>query len=85
MGGGARAPRPTAQERALERRQQIELDEEIAKSERRFKSLTRGKLGARSLLAGVPRGGKTGFLGPKGVYQYSPTAAPRSQTESDGG
>jgi len=54
MGGRAKKPEVTAQEIALERRQQIELDAATAKTEKKFKALTRNKLGAKSLLVGSP-------------------------------
>ena len=50
-----KAPKPTAQQLAVERRQSAALDEEIAEQEARFAAMARGKLGAKSLLAGVPR------------------------------
>lgn len=42
----------TAEELALERRQRTLLDKEIGESERRFKSLARGRQGSESLLSG---------------------------------
>jgi hypothetical protein len=50
-----KAPKPTAQQIAVERRQAAALDEEIAEQEERFRAMARGKLGVRSLLGGVPR------------------------------
>ena len=50
-----KAPKPTAQQIAVERRQAQALDEEIAEQEERFRAMARGKLGVRSLLGGVPR------------------------------
>ena len=50
-----KAPKPTAQQIAVERRQAAALDEEIREQEERFKALARGKLGTKSLLGGVPR------------------------------
>ena len=61
-----KAPKPTAQQIAVERRQAAALDEEIAEQEERFRAMARGKLGTKSLLGGVPRsrteaaGGRTG-------------------------
>ena len=49
-----KAPKPTAQQLAVERRQAAALDEEIREQEERFKAMARGKLGAKSLLGGVP-------------------------------
>ena len=45
----------TGAEVAAEQRQSKQLDEEIGKSEKSFKALARGKLGAKSLI-----GNKTG-------------------------
>ena len=50
-----KAPKPTAQQLAVERRQAAALDEEIREQEERFKAMARGKLGTKSLLGGVPR------------------------------
>lgn len=46
-----KAPKPTAEETAMVRRQQMELDEETAKTEKRLKAVSRGTLGTKSLLA----------------------------------
>ena len=50
-----KAPKPTAQQLAVERRQAQALDEEIREQEERFRAMARGKLGTKSLLGGVPR------------------------------
>lgn len=50
-----KAPKPTAQQLAVERRQAAALDEEIREQEERFAAMARGKLGTKSLLGGVPR------------------------------
>ena len=50
-----KAPKPTARQIAVERRQSAALDEEIREQEERFAAMARGKLGAKSLLSGVPR------------------------------
>jgi len=50
-----KAPKPTAQQLAVERRQAVALDEEIREQEERFRAMARGKLGTKSLLGGVPR------------------------------
>ena len=50
-----KAPKPTAQEVALERRQTMMLDQEIGEQEQRFKAMARGKLGQASLLGNAPR------------------------------
>ena len=49
-----KAPKKTAQEVAVERRQQIMLDKEIEEQEDRFRALSRGKMGKASLLGGAP-------------------------------
>jgi predicted lipid-binding transport protein (Tim44 family) len=51
----AKAPKKTAQEVAVERRQIIMLDKEIEEQEDRFRALSRGKRGTVSLLGGAPR------------------------------
>jgi hypothetical protein len=54
-----KAPKPTAQQLAVERRQSMALDKEIEEQEQRQRALARGQLGTRSLLGGVPgMGGK---------------------------
>ena len=58
-----KAPKPTAQEKAVEMRQQRALDEEIAEQEQRFRALARGKLGAASLLGGAPRSRQEAAMG----------------------
>jgi hypothetical protein len=50
-----KAPKKTAQEVAVERRQTIMLDKEIEEQEDRFRALSRGKRGSISLLGGAPR------------------------------
>lgn len=50
-----KAPKPTAQQLAVERRQARALDKEIEEQEERQRALARGQLGTRSLLGGVPR------------------------------
>lgn len=62
-----KAPKPTAEQVATERRQTMLLDKTIAEEEERFKQLARGKLGKSSLLAGAAgtrttaaKGGVTG-------------------------
>ena len=50
-----KAPKPTAQHIAVERRQSAALDEEIREQEERFRAMARGKLGTKSLLGGIPR------------------------------
>jgi hypothetical protein len=50
-----KAPKKTAQEVAVERRQTIMLDKEIEEQEDRFRALSRGKRGTVSLLGGAPK------------------------------
>jgi hypothetical protein len=52
-----KAPKPTAEEKAMVARQTRELDEEIGKSEKRLKAVSRGTLGSKSLLAKGPAAG----------------------------
>ena len=57
-----KAPKKTAEQVSVERRQQFMLDEEIEETEGRLKAVARGKLGKASLLASgaTRRGGATG-------------------------
>jgi hypothetical protein len=90
-----KAPKPTAQQVAVERRQATALDEEIREQEERFRAMARGKLGTKSLLGGVPRtraeaaggsrataGARTmlGMGGMGGVAPRSGRGAPRAST-----
>ena len=50
MGSRPKAPKPSAAENAIIRRQGIELDETMSANEKRLKAITRGKLGSKSLL-----------------------------------
>jgi len=50
-----KAPKPSAQEVAIERRQQVALDKEIEEQEDRLRAATRNRLGTKSLLGGAPR------------------------------
>jgi hypothetical protein len=53
MGGGGKAPEKTNQQRAMERRQKMQLDQETASSERRLKAVAQKQFGKASLL-GTP-------------------------------
>ena len=53
-----KAPKPTAEDRAMVMRQNAALDEEIAEGEKRLKAVTRGTLGTKSLLAKASTGSK---------------------------
>jgi len=55
-----KAPKPTAQQIASERRTAAALDEETADVERRLKAAARGKLGAKSLLPSSQQSSGTG-------------------------
>ena len=46
----AKAPKPTAADQAMIARQSAQLDEEMAKNEKRLKAVARGALGSKSLL-----------------------------------
>lgn len=50
MGSRPKAPKATAAETAIIRRQGMELDETMATNEKRLKAIARGKLGSKSLL-----------------------------------
>lgn len=50
MGSRPKAPKASAAETAIIRRQGMELDETMADNEKRLKAITRGKLGSKSLL-----------------------------------
>lgn len=50
-----RKPAKTAEEEALERRQQTALDKEIEEQEERLSLFTRKSLGRASLLTGAPK------------------------------
>jgi len=50
MGSTPDGPEKTNEQKAMERRQRIELDKMTASSERRLKAVARGKLGKQSLL-----------------------------------
>ena len=53
MGGSGDAPAKTAEQKGMERRQRMQLDEETAASERRLKAIAQKKIGKQSLLATV--------------------------------
>ena len=50
MGSAPKPPPPSAEEKAMTRRQRIRLDKEIAENERRLKAMAQSKLGKKSLL-----------------------------------
>jgi hypothetical protein len=53
MGSRPKAPEPTPEEIALEKRTMMGLREERAKTERMLKAQARSKLGVKSLLGGI--------------------------------
>jgi hypothetical protein len=53
MGSRPKAPKPTPEELALEKRTMMGLREERARTERMLKSQARSKLGVKSLLGGI--------------------------------
>lgn len=53
MGSKPKAPKPTPEEIALEKRTQLGLREERARTERMLKAQARSKLGVNSLLGGI--------------------------------
>lgn len=55
MGSAPKPPPPSAEEKAMTRRQRMRLDAEIAENERRLKAMAQKKFGKRSLLA-MPTG-----------------------------
>lgn len=58
MGGSSKKPKPpkpTPEEKAIERRTDLGLRRERAETERRLKAQTRGQLGAKSLLTGLKK------------------------------
>jgi len=48
--GSGKAPKPTAEQLAMERRQRMQLEKETAASERRLKAVTQKGIGKASLL-----------------------------------
>jgi len=50
MGGGGKAPKPTAEQKAMQRQQREALDKEKESSERRLKAIAQKKIGKASLL-----------------------------------
>jgi len=51
MGSRPKAPKASAAETAIIRRQGMELDKTMASNEKRLKAIARGKLGSKSLLS----------------------------------
>ena len=62
MGGGG-APKPTAEQKAMERAQREQLNKETASSESRLKAMAQKKIGKASLL-GTPIQQAEGPAGP---------------------
>ena len=53
MGSAPKPPPPSAEEKAMVKRQRIRLDQEIAENERRLKAMAQSKFGKKSLLRTV--------------------------------
>ena len=51
MGSAPKPPPPSAEEKAMTRRQRMRLDAEIAENEKRLKAMAQKKFGKQSLLA----------------------------------
>tara|TARA_B100001094_G_C18045781_1_gene727338 strand:+ start:729 stop:1013 length:285 start_codon:yes stop_codon:yes gene_type:complete len=62
-----KAPKPTAQEKAVVERQSRMLDETMEENEKRLKALARGKLGSKSLLANSASKSTSGTKGAGGA------------------
>ncbi len=80
MGGSADAPEPTAEQKALERRQRIELQEEKAQSERRLKSIAQKKIGKKSLIGNpiaAPEAPEALTVTPGSTYRMGQVKNPR--------
>jgi len=84
MGGSGDPAAKTAEQLAMERRQRMELNEEIAASERRLKATARGKLGKRSLL-GQPMQPVAAPTGPLITEGYATTKEGALEKKSSGG
>jgi len=75
MGGGG-APKPTAEQKAMERAQREQLNKETASSESRLKAIAQKRIGKPSLL-GTPIQQAEGQAGPTVTKGY--------QVSKDGG
>jgi hypothetical protein len=74
MGGGGKAPKPTAEQLAMQRQQREALEEEKASSERRLKAVAQKKIGKASLL-GTPIQQAEGPAGPMVTEGYKVTSS----------
>lgn len=68
MGSSPKAPKASAEEKAIIIRQSAELDKTMAENEKRLKAITRGKLGSKSLLGTAADAAKKEV----GAGSYSP-------------
>jgi hypothetical protein len=68
MGSKPKAPKASAEEKAIIIRQSAELDKTMAENEKRLKAITRGKLGSKSLLGTAADAAKKEV----GAGSYSP-------------
>lgn len=78
-------PEKTAEEKAIETRQSMLLDEEIAESEEKLKAIAKGKLGRKSLLKGAPTTrGKAATRGGVPILNFSSTGNRQSVATGGG-
>lgn len=72
--GSGKAPAKTAEQKAMERAQREQLDQETASSERRLKAIAQKQLGKESLL-GTPMEQAEGPAGPTITKGYEATSS----------
>ena len=77
----AKKQKKSAAERAMERRQSIQIDQETAEAESRFKALARGRLGSQSLLAGAPKPGAKQPASAAPQSRYGTISSPRPKKQ----
>ena len=78
MGGGG-APKPTAEQKAMERAQREQLNKETASSEARLKAMAQKKIGKASLL-GMPIQQAEAPAGPTTTPGYMQTSGGQVKT-----
>ena len=81
MGSKPKAPKASAEEKAIIIRQSAELDKTMAENEKRLKAITRGKLGSKSLLGTAADAAKKEV----GAGSYSPDRTLQALPFSGGG
>jgi hypothetical protein len=79
MGGSPDAPKKTAEQVAMEKRQRSALQEEAAASERRLKAIAQKKIGKASLLA-MPIPQADAPAGPTATEGYMQTSSEQVKT-----